>query len=88
VNKRGFTLVEIMVVAAIIGLLTAISIPMFNRIYQDVDAVKVEAELESINSAIAIYFSEKGTYPTDITQLESYVGISNIASKYELNKNL
>jgi len=86
--NKGFTLVEIMVVTGIVGLLAVTSFPMFNRIYQDVDAVKVEAELNSIDAAITIYFAEKGTYPTDITELQDYVGIANIAEHYELNPNL
>ncbi len=87
-NKNGFTLIELVIVAAIIGLLSAISTPILSTIRENAETGRTEAELKSINTAITMYLAEQGRYPNDITELESYVGVANISEKYELNPSL
>ena len=87
-NQQGVTLIELVIVAAIIGLLSAISTPILSTIRANAEAGRTEAELKSINTGITMYLAEQGHYPNDITELESYVGIANIGEKYELNPSL
>ena len=87
-NTKGFTLVEILIIVSLIGILASVSIPMFNRMYQNAVDTKVEVELFSINTAIAMYYGANNMFPSHIKDLEGYVNISNIEQKYTLNPNL
>jgi type IV pilus assembly protein PilA len=63
-NQQGFTLIELMIVVAIIGILAAIALPA----YQDYTARAQMSEAMSLASgaktAVAEYYSNEGKWPT------------------------
>ena len=59
-SRAGFTLVEIMIVVAIIALLAAIAVPGFLRARKRSQASKVLNDLRMIDSAVDQYAIEKG----------------------------
>lgn len=64
-NNKGFTLVELMVVVVVIGILVAIIIPVYSHL-EDNAAIKVhEANLRTIDSAIALYQAKYGMGPLE-----------------------
>ena len=64
-NKKGFTLVELMAVVLIIGLLTAIAIPMFMSAGRRAAERTHDANLRTIDGAINQYYSVEGVWPDE-----------------------
>ena len=62
---KGFTLIELMLVVAIIGLLAAIALPKFAELVVKAREASVKGGLGALRSAISIYYADnEGTYPT------------------------
>ena len=59
-RRKGFTLVEIMIVVAIIGLLAAIAIPNFVRARTTAQTQACIANLKQIEGAVQVYLLDKG----------------------------
>lgn len=64
--RKGFTLVEVLVAATIIGLLSTIGISGFQAITRSGRDVLRKSDLEQIRSALEIYKSENQKYPQPI----------------------
>ena len=64
-NQKGFTLIELMIVVAIIAILAAIALPA----YQDYVARSQVSEAMTLSSgaktAVTEYYADKGSFPTD-----------------------
>jgi prepilin-type N-terminal cleavage/methylation domain-containing protein len=66
-NKRaGFTLVEIMIVVAIIALLAAIAVPGFLRARKRSQASKIINDLRLVDAAVDQYAIERGKKTDDV----------------------
>lgn len=75
-NRGGFTLVEIMIVVAIIALLAAIAVPNFLRARKRSQATRILEDLRLIDAAIdqyAIETNKKGTDPVNWTDIKNYL---------------
>jgi prepilin-type N-terminal cleavage/methylation domain-containing protein len=69
-KKRGFTLIELMIVVAIIGILAAIAIPKFAELIRKSGEGASKGNLGSIRSSLSIYYGDmEGQYPSVLTGL-------------------
>lgn len=67
-SKKGFTLIELMIVVAIIGILAAIAIPRFASMLEKSREGATKGNLGALRSAVSIYYGDKeGTWPVDLT---------------------
>lgn len=58
--RKGFTLVEIMIVVVIIGLLAAMAVPAFNKVRQTATEKTILNDLRQLSAAADQYFLENG----------------------------
>jgi len=69
-KSKGFTLIELMIVVAIIGILAAIAIPRFANLIDRAREARTQGNLGAIRSAMAIYYGTMdGVWPPTITAL-------------------
>src|SRR5687768_3813539 len=69
-KKKGFTLIELMIVVAIIGILAAIAIPKFADLIRKSNEGATKGNLGAIRSAMSIYYGDmEGIYPNDPASL-------------------
>lgn len=74
----GFTLIEMLVVAAIISLLSSIIISSVNEARAGARDAQRQSDLNSLRTGLAIYFDRNGSYPSQYTQLENSGVMSRI----------
>jgi len=61
-NEKGFTLIELMIVIAIIGILAAIAIPQFNAYRKRSYNAAAQADLRNAATAQEAYYVDNATY--------------------------
>ncbi|MGB9643233.1 MAG: type IV pilin protein [Candidatus Ratteibacteria bacterium] len=77
-NKKGFTLVELMVVVIIVGILASVAVPIYRANIKKAMASEGAALLGSVLTAQRIYYAEYNTYTSNKAEL----GIETTGNKY------
>lgn len=72
--RRGFTLLEMMIVISLIGILAAVAVPSFVDVTNEAKIARIQADLSTIGSAVEIYNAKNGKYPSNISDLVSSSG--------------
>ncbi|MDP6141665.1 MAG: pilin [Arenicellales bacterium] len=76
--QGGFTLIELMIVVAIIGILAAIAIPQYQNYVARTQASEAFALFGPVKTATALYYQEKGELPTS----NAKAGVGDFSGSY------
>jgi type II secretion system protein G len=68
-DQRGFTLIELMIVVAIIGILAAIAIPLYANVQARARIAKAQADVRTLAGAVSVYSAHVGSLPAALTTL-------------------
>ncbi|MGB1974247.1 MAG: pilin, partial [Vibrio toranzoniae] len=67
-NQKGFTLIELMIVVAVIGVLSAIAIPQYQKYVAKAEVASALATMTGIKTNVEAYSAENGAFPdSDLT---------------------
>jgi prepilin-type N-terminal cleavage/methylation domain-containing protein len=72
-SRIGFTLVELLVVVAVLGVLVLMAIPAYNQYITSTKNKRCIGDIRTIDKAITSYYLEKNVYPANLSE----VGMGN-----------
>lgn len=68
--KKGFTIIELLIVIAVIAILIGIALPRFRGMQEEGNIAKAKGELRTLQTAVESYYiHNNNTYPTALSSL-------------------
>lgn len=77
-RSHGFTLIEIMIVVALIAILAAIAMPAYNNYVNRGKLKTAQADLVALSLNLENFYQRKLAYPSD-----TFTGTSNVVDEYD-----
>ena len=81
-KQKGFTLIELMIVVAIIGILAAVAIPQYQNYVARAQVAEGLALASGAKTAVAEYRMTTGEWPVDNEEVGLPTDATNISGKY------
>lgn len=66
-TNKGFTLVELIIVLAVIAIILGVVIPAIRGMQEEANLTRSEQELHTLETAVMSYFRHSGAFPAGIT---------------------
>ena len=77
-KNKGFTLIELMIIIAIVGTLAGIAFPMFNTYIDKAKVTRAKSEIKLIGSAVLNFYFEWDRFPIGLEE----VGLGGMLDPY------
>ena len=71
--QKGFATLEVILMITVLGIISAVAIPRFVGVTTTANTTKVQSDLSTIDTAIALYYMDKGQYPNGLSDLGDYI---------------
>lgn len=68
-NQKGFATLEVIMMVVVIGILATIAVPRFTDVTTKANTAKIQADLSTIDTAVQMYYMEKGSDASSIDDL-------------------
>lgn len=72
-RKKGFTLLELIIVIIVIGILASIALPRFLRVTEKARTAEAKSSLSTLRSAQLRYIAQHGNYSTSINTTDAEI---------------
>lgn len=76
-RQKGFTIVELLVVIIVIGIIAGIIVVSYSAVTQSARKQAVKTDAQAIASQINKYKSDKGSYPSDLSEIQIPSGVTS-----------
>lgn len=80
-DRRGFTLIELVVVITILGVLVAIAVPMVGGYVDNAKKKAAKTDAKNIQTAMVLFASKQGDYPAE-SAIQSYANLRDVLDDY------
>jgi len=87
-DEKGFTLIELIIVTAIIGVLSSVAIPQFSSYRTKSQDAAAKADLRNAATAQEGYFIDRGTYCDTLATLEDILYGLHLSDQVKLDITL
>lgn len=67
-DRRGFTIVELLIVVSILGILASVALPRFHKARAQARAAEIVGAMRAVRIGATIFFDSAGTWPPQAAQ--------------------
>lgn len=68
-KRKGFMILELVIVVAIIGVLAAMAVPNLTGLTDEAKVARIQSDLSTMGTAAEVYYVKKGAYPATLDSL-------------------
>ncbi|ORT99574.1 Tfp pilus assembly protein [Anaerovibrio sp. JC8] len=72
-DDSGFSMLELIIYISIVGIIMAVAVPKYNNAIAMANTARIQADLQALDGAIMMYYTDNGSYPGEVSDLGDYV---------------